>query len=117
MDLVISGIRTSDVAVFALVCRFLTLLLFKCMEPHVSPSSSIGSRSAPTVSRSDIQDLLQQLVFDLVSVEDGDKTNPILKRLLSPGQSFPTLLWSLSSLVTSKFMQSFDNKAVIGMVH
>lgn len=105
MDLVIGGVRTSDNTIFSPMCKFLTYLLFKAIELHVSPASSLASRSTPTVSRSRVQTLLQQLVFALVSVEDGDKTNPILKQLLSPGRPLPTLLWSLSALVASKLVE------------
>ncbi|KAM3182367.1 hypothetical protein ACTXT7_012524 [Hymenolepis weldensis] len=105
VDLVIGGVRTSDNTIFIPMCKFLTYLLFKAIESHVSPASSLASRSTPTVSRSRVQTLLQQLVFALVSVEDGDKTNPILKQLLSPGRSLPTLLWSLSALVASKLVE------------
>ncbi|VDO08358.1 unnamed protein product [Rodentolepis nana] len=99
VDLVVSCIRTSDNAIFSPVCKFLTYLLFKALDSHGSPASSIANRSTPTVSRSQGQTLLNQLAFALVSIEDDDKTSPILKQLLSPGQSLPTLLWSLSTLI------------------
>ncbi|VUZ53686.1 unnamed protein product [Hymenolepis diminuta] len=107
VDLVIGGVRTSDNTIFSPMCKFLTYLLFKAIESHLSPASSLASRSTPTVSRSRVQTLLQQLVFALVSVEDGDKTNPILKQLISPGRPLPTLLWSLSALVA--ILAVFEN--------
>lgn len=111
------SIQTSDKGIFTPVCEFLTHLLFKVIDSHAS-----SARSTLSESRSLAQTLLQQLVFALVSIEDGsrlrrsslnefstlnnysfhsleDKSNPILKKLLSSTQVLPILPWSLSTLV------------------
>ncbi|KAM7538319.1 hypothetical protein Aperf_G00000070012 [Anoplocephala perfoliata] len=94
VDLVVSSVQTSDKDIFTTVCDFLTHLLFRVIDSH-------GLSAQPTLpeSRSLARIILQQLVFALVSVENEDKSNPILKKLLSPGQTLSKLLLSLSTLV------------------
>ncbi|KAL5110750.1 Serine/threonine-protein kinase 36 [Taenia crassiceps] len=99
VELVVGSLRSSDRVLSESASKFLTHLFFKVIESHGSPN--VTASSAPTHSKGQVQALLQQLAFEIVSIEDSEKSNPVLKQMLAQGRPLPGILWSLSALVST----------------